>query len=80
MFPSALLGTAENWTLVKTISVTEYLNYESGTTQVLCFSHFQAIISSSGLECLMLEISFLRSPWTTFFVHFVIMHRKVLEK
>lgn len=30
MFPSALLGTGENWTLVKTISVTEYLNYESG--------------------------------------------------
>jgi len=30
MFPSALLGTGENWTLMKTISVTEYLNYESG--------------------------------------------------
>ncbi|CAN6305271.1 unnamed protein product [Urochloa humidicola] len=30
MFPSALLGTGENWTLLKTISVTEYLNYESG--------------------------------------------------
>ncbi|KQJ97478.1 hypothetical protein BRADI_3g31100v3 [Brachypodium distachyon] len=30
MFPSALLGTGENWTLMKTISVTEYLKYESG--------------------------------------------------
>ncbi|XP_074306902.1 methionine--tRNA ligase, cytoplasmic-like [Silene latifolia] len=28
MFPSTLLGTGENWTLLKTISVTEYLNYE----------------------------------------------------
>ncbi|PQM40056.1 putative methionine--tRNA ligase [Prunus yedoensis var. nudiflora] len=30
MFPSTLLGTGENWTLMKTISVTEYLNYEAG--------------------------------------------------
>lgn len=30
MFPSTLLGTGQNWTLMKTISVTEYLNYESG--------------------------------------------------
>ncbi|KAK9942904.1 hypothetical protein M0R45_008547 [Rubus argutus] len=30
MFPSTLLGTGENWTLMKTISVTEYLNYETG--------------------------------------------------
>ncbi|KAK8964128.1 putative methionine--tRNA ligase [Platanthera guangdongensis] len=30
MFPSTLLGTGEKWTLLKTISVTEYLNYESG--------------------------------------------------
>ncbi|XP_022871486.1 probable methionine--tRNA ligase [Olea europaea var. sylvestris] len=30
MFPSTLIGTAENWTLMKTISVTEYLNYEAG--------------------------------------------------
>ncbi|KAJ0960882.1 hypothetical protein J5N97_001232 [Dioscorea zingiberensis] len=30
MFPSTLLGTGENWTMMKTISVTEYLNYESG--------------------------------------------------
>ncbi|KAK6255217.1 hypothetical protein SCA6_016522 [Theobroma cacao] len=30
MFPSTLLGTGENWTLMKSISVTEYLNYESG--------------------------------------------------
>ncbi|XP_022874192.1 probable methionine--tRNA ligase [Olea europaea var. sylvestris] len=30
MFPSMLIGTAENWTLMKTISVTEYLNYEAG--------------------------------------------------
>ncbi|CAL9768713.1 unnamed protein product [Musa acuminata subsp. burmannicoides] len=30
MFPSALLGTGERWTMMKTISVTEYLNYESG--------------------------------------------------
>lgn len=34
MFPSTLLGTGENWTLMKTISVTEYLNYESGKTTV----------------------------------------------
>ncbi|XP_020266926.1 probable methionine--tRNA ligase [Asparagus officinalis] len=30
MFPSTLLGTDESWTLMKTISVTEYLNYEAG--------------------------------------------------
>ncbi|XP_031483843.1 probable methionine--tRNA ligase [Nymphaea colorata] len=30
MFPSTLLGTGERWTLMKTISVTEYLNYEAG--------------------------------------------------
>ncbi|KAJ0980123.1 hypothetical protein J5N97_008378 [Dioscorea zingiberensis] len=30
MFPSTLFGTDENWTMMKTISVTEYLNYESG--------------------------------------------------
>ncbi|KGN61431.1 probable methionine--tRNA ligase [Cucumis sativus] len=30
MFPSTLLGTGEDWTLMKTISVTEYLNYEAG--------------------------------------------------
>ncbi|KAH0885249.1 hypothetical protein HID58_061345 [Brassica napus] len=30
MFPSTQLGTGENWTLMKTISVTEYLNYETG--------------------------------------------------
>ncbi|XP_008812681.2 probable methionine--tRNA ligase [Phoenix dactylifera] len=30
MFPSTLLGTGEEWTMMKTISVTEYLNYESG--------------------------------------------------
>jgi methionyl-tRNA synthetase len=30
MFPSTLIGTGENWTLMKNISVTEYLNYETG--------------------------------------------------
>ncbi|GFQ00881.1 probable methionine--tRNA ligase [Phtheirospermum japonicum] len=30
MFPSTLIGTGENWTMMKTISVTEYLNYEGG--------------------------------------------------
>ena len=30
MFPSTQLGTGENWTLMKTISVTEYLNYQDG--------------------------------------------------
>ncbi|KAL7105806.1 hypothetical protein ACP275_07G068900 [Erythranthe tilingii] len=30
MFPSTLLGTGESWTMMKTISVTEYLNYEAG--------------------------------------------------
>ncbi|PIA51040.1 hypothetical protein AQUCO_01100100v1 [Aquilegia coerulea] len=30
MFPSTLLGTGEEWTFMKTISVTEYLNYEDG--------------------------------------------------
>ncbi|KAF6149393.1 hypothetical protein GIB67_016931 [Kingdonia uniflora] len=30
MFPSTLLGTGENWTLMKTISATNYLKYESG--------------------------------------------------
>ncbi|KAI3895672.1 hypothetical protein MKW98_025463 [Papaver atlanticum] len=30
MFPSCLIGTGENWTKMKTVSVTEYLNYEAG--------------------------------------------------
>ncbi|CAN1174965.1 Probable methionine--tRNA ligase [Linum perenne] len=30
VFPSCLLGTGEKWTMMKSISVTEYLNYESG--------------------------------------------------
>lgn len=30
IFPATLLGTAEPWTLMKAISVTEYLNYEGG--------------------------------------------------
>ncbi|KAK9062551.1 hypothetical protein SSX86_019738 [Deinandra increscens subsp. villosa] len=30
MFPSTLIGTGESWTMMKTISVTEYLNYETG--------------------------------------------------
>ncbi|RZC57894.1 hypothetical protein C5167_005204 [Papaver somniferum] len=30
MFRSCLIGTGENWTKMKTISVTEYLNYEAG--------------------------------------------------
>uniref|UniRef100_A0A0C9S8I2 methionine--tRNA ligase n=1 Tax=Wollemia nobilis TaxID=56998 RepID=A0A0C9S8I2_9CONI len=30
LFPSTLIGTGEKWTLMKTISVTEYLNYEAG--------------------------------------------------
>ncbi|VVA90856.1 unnamed protein product [Arabis nemorensis] len=30
LFPSMQLGTGENWTMMKTISVTEYLNYEDG--------------------------------------------------
>ncbi|CAO2822473.1 unnamed protein product [Amaranthus hypochondriacus] len=29
-FTSTLLGTGENWTLMKSISATEYLNYEAG--------------------------------------------------
>ncbi|KAK2358396.1 putative methionine--tRNA ligase [Trifolium repens] len=29
-FPSYLLGTGESWTLMKTVSVTDYLKYESG--------------------------------------------------
>eukprot|EP00261_Vitis_vinifera_P026601 XP_010660097.1 PREDICTED: methionine--tRNA ligase, cytoplasmic [Vitis vinifera] len=31
MFPSTLIGTGENWTLMKSISVTKYLNYEAST-------------------------------------------------
>lgn len=30
IFPATLLGTRQNWTLMKSISVTEYLNYEGG--------------------------------------------------
>jgi methionyl-tRNA synthetase len=37
MFPSTLLGTGENWTMMKTISVTEYLNYEAGTASKFLF-------------------------------------------
>jgi methionyl-tRNA synthetase len=30
IFPCTLIGTGDPWTLMKTISVTEYLNYEAG--------------------------------------------------
>jgi methionyl-tRNA synthetase len=30
IFPCTLLGTEQPWTLMRTISVTEYLNYEDG--------------------------------------------------
>ncbi len=30
IFPSSLLGTKENWTMLHHISTTEYLNYEDG--------------------------------------------------
>lgn len=30
IFPATLMGTGEKWTMMKSISVTEYLNYESG--------------------------------------------------
>jgi methionyl-tRNA synthetase len=30
IFPCTLLGTGDPWTLMRTISVTEYLNYEAG--------------------------------------------------
>ena len=30
IFPATLLGTQQPWTLMKSISVTEYLNYEGG--------------------------------------------------
>ena len=30
IFPAVLIGTGENWTMMKKISVTEYLNYETG--------------------------------------------------
>ena len=30
IFPSSLIGSGENWTLLKNISSTEYLNYEDG--------------------------------------------------
>ncbi|KAG7585349.1 Methionyl/Valyl/Leucyl/Isoleucyl-tRNA synthetase anticodon-binding [Arabidopsis thaliana x Arabidopsis arenosa] len=30
LFPSTQLGTGEEWTMMKTVSVTEYLNYEGG--------------------------------------------------
>ena len=30
IFPATLLGTGQEWTMMKKISVTEYLNYEGG--------------------------------------------------
>lgn len=30
IFPATLLGTGEDWTMMRNISVTEYLNYEGG--------------------------------------------------
>ena len=30
IFPATLLGTGQPWTLMRSISVTEYLNYEGG--------------------------------------------------
>jgi methionyl-tRNA synthetase len=38
MFPSTLLGTGEKWTMMKTISVTEYLNYEAGIAATVFFN------------------------------------------
>lgn len=46
MFPSTLLGTGENWTLMKTISVTEYLNYEAGKLKILLLSHYTNVAVS----------------------------------
>lgn len=39
MFPSTLLGTGEKWTMMKTISATEYLNYETGTIVYTFYFH-----------------------------------------
>ncbi len=30
IFPASLIGTGEPWTMMRSISVTEYLNYEGG--------------------------------------------------
>jgi methionyl-tRNA synthetase len=30
IFPATLLGSGKSWTMMKNISVTEYLNYEGG--------------------------------------------------
>ena len=30
IFPATLLGTGQPWTMMRNISVTEYLNYEGG--------------------------------------------------
>ena len=30
IFPATLLGTGQEWTMMRSISVTEYLNYEGG--------------------------------------------------
>ncbi|KAJ0110948.1 hypothetical protein Patl1_01570 [Pistacia atlantica] len=57
MFPSTLIGTGENWTLMKSISVTEYLNYEAGIAVVskvsdtlFTWEDFQAKLNSELLN------------------------------
>jgi hypothetical protein len=35
IFPATLLGTGKPWTMMRNISVTEYLNYEGGGSQTI---------------------------------------------
>lgn len=59
IFPASLLGSGGPWTLMKNISVTEYLNYEGGkfsksrgTGGCLCTWLWGRVLQAACLHCL----------------------------
>jgi len=52
--PSTLLGTGDNWTLLKAISVTEYLNYESGVTSCSVLPGYFHLKTICWISCFIL--------------------------
>jgi len=51
IFPSSLLGSGENWTMLHHMSSTEYLNYESGKfSKSLGIGVFGSDVMETGLR------------------------------
>ncbi|CAD7703829.1 unnamed protein product [Ostreobium quekettii] len=48
IFPATLIGTQQNWTMMKSISVTEYLNYENGKFSK---THGVGVFGNDAREC-----------------------------